>query len=100
MELLIDSDTVEPFVIEPRRGACAAPASPVVAQMPILKGLGLTNLGRALLGSMRWGIVAALVLSGYFGAALINAGVDFAFREDAGTVKTNQTLLATASPRQ
>ena len=96
MELLID-ETVEPsFVHPPVRKALAAPA-----QLSFLKRLERSRGGRAVLGCMQWAVVSGLVLSGYFGAELVSAGIHMASHSVAtGPAEAPQTVLASADLQQ
>ena len=96
MELLIE-ETVEPsFVHPPVRKAVQAPAQP-----SILKRLEQSRGGRTVLGCMQWAVVCGLVLSGFFGAELVSAGINMASRDvAAGPNDTAQSVLASADLQQ
>jgi hypothetical protein len=91
MELLIESQTVEPFIQQPVRRT-----APAVAQPPLLSRLELHRPGRALLSCMRWGIVFGLVLSGFIGAEMLSRGINLV-RDNPGNA--GQPLLATTDSR-
>jgi hypothetical protein len=96
MELLIE-DAVEPsFVQSPVRKTAKAAAIP--AQPSLLKRLEQSRPGRAVLAGMRWGVVCGLVLSGYFGAEMVSAGIDLASRNatTASSGDAAQPILASA----
>jgi hypothetical protein len=95
MELHIDVETVEPSLIRTNTPSVAA----FSAQTPFLKRLETIRLGRALLSCMRWGIVCGLVLSGYFGAEMINAGIELASRQQDGLVNSQPLLASASAPR-
>ena len=96
MELLID-ETVEPsFVQPPVRKTAKAAGTP--AQASLMKRLEQSRLGRGVLACMRWGVVCGLVLSGFFGAEMVSAGIDLASR-NAATASSGdaaQPILASA----
>jgi hypothetical protein len=101
MELLINSQTVEPFetptVYRPIRKAlrpAAAPLEPKVSQPSLRERFEKTACGRAILGCTRWGVIFALILSGYFGAELVSDGVDVVKAHTSGL--TPQPVVASA----
>ena len=58
-----------------------------------------TRPGRTLLGLAQWAVVVALVLTGYFAAAGINAGVEHLSRNsttNTSPAETPPTILAAA----
>lgn len=84
MELLINSQTVEPFesavIYRPVRKTIKPPVPPAPAVEQIAQPSGTrriekTRCGRGILSCARWGIVLTLVLLGYFGAELISNSV-------------------------
>jgi hypothetical protein len=94
MELLhnsIEDETVEPLISRAvrRRPALRFKWTSVQAR------LERRRLGRLLLDGMRWGVVAALIVTGYVTAAGINTGV-IALR-DGGAAANAQQLLATSA---
>jgi hypothetical protein len=91
-ELHIQIDTVEPSMLR----ASSQPASKRVTWAGIQSRLQPYAVGRLLLDGMRWSVVAALVLSGYFAAAGINSGV-VALRDGVGAANAQQILAASAA---
>jgi hypothetical protein len=92
MELLHNSEdeTVEPSILRTsRRPAVRVKWTAVQARLERFA------LGRLLLDGMRWGIVAALIVTGYFTAAGINSGMT-ALR-DGGAANAQQLLAASAA---
>ena len=99
MELLIE-ETVEPSAVQPPVRH-AVRATGISAQPSVLKRLEQSRGGRAVLGFMRWGIVCGLVLTGFFGAEIVSAGVDSISRNVAtGPSSTGQPILAAAGTQQ
>jgi hypothetical protein len=91
MELLdnFEDETVEPSIARASRRPAVR-----VQWTTIQARLERFMLGRVLLDGMRWSIVAALIVTGYFTAAGINSGVT-ALR-DSGTANAQQLLAASA----
>ena len=92
MELHIEDETVEPSISH-------ASSRPVAARRlkwaDVQVRLECCALGRLLLNGMRWGIVAALIVTGYATAAGIDSGLT-ALR-DGGASNAQQLLAASAA---
>jgi hypothetical protein len=92
MEMHIDDETVEPSISH-------APSRPFAARRvkwtDMQARLECCVFGRLLLDGMRWGVVAALIVTGYVTAAGINTGLT-ALR-DGGATNAQQLLAASAA---
>jgi hypothetical protein len=65
------TDLQKPRAAEQSTGTAATPAGTSAFARP----LQAFRTGRALLACTRWGVVFALVATGYFGAAAVHAGL-------------------------
>ena len=93
MELHIEDETVEPSISHAPREAQAARR---LKWTDVESRLECCTLGRLLLDGMRWGLVVALVTTGYFAAAGINTGLS-ALRDGGAAGSAQQILAASAA---
>ena len=92
MELHIEDQTVEPSISRASR----QPAAERRIKWTDVQGrLECCAVGRMLLDGLRWSVVAALIIAGYFTAAGIDSGVS-ALR-DGGATNAQQILAASAA---
>jgi hypothetical protein len=91
MELHIEDETVEPSISR----ASSQPAARRIKWTDVQSRLECCAIGRMLLSGLRWAVVAALIVTGYFTAAGIDSGVT-ALR-DGGATNAQQILAASAA---
>jgi hypothetical protein len=93
MELHIEDETVEPSI--PHASAAGRPVKRRLKWADVQARLECCAFGRLLLDGMRWGVVAALIVTGYVTAAGIDSGLTALY--DAGPAATNAQQILAAS---
>ena len=82
------SDAVEP-------STAARPQQSFIARLE--NRIQKLPCGRYTLGCLQWCVAAALVLSGFYGAEVVNSGMELAMRNDT-TTNSAPIIVAAASP--
>jgi hypothetical protein len=93
MELHLTTDTVEPslghFGFAP-----GVSDKPKLRWADVRAHLECCALGRTLLGTARWAVVAGLIVAGYFGASAINHALH------SGSTSSTQPILAASTAQK